>query len=81
MSAVFFWAGDRVEYRASRAGKKPFQAGQLDLVVLNLGAQIIDGRAVRRRLVRSAGLCPGVLPHHIGDCENWASWAGVICSF
>src|SRR6266446_3306135 len=50
-----------------QSGQKPLQAGQLDLVVLNLRAQIINGRCVRRRLARSAGPCPGVLPHHIGD--------------
>src|SRR6266851_6764791 len=48
--------------------QKPFQAGQLPLVVLNLGAQIVDCRGVRRRLARGARLRSDVFPHHIGDC-------------
>jgi hypothetical protein len=36
-------------------------------VVLNLGAQILDRTGVRRRRLRRARLCPGILPHDVGD--------------
>src|SRR6516165_2967288 len=52
----------RLEHR-----QKPLQSGELNLVILDLCAQLVDGRGIGRRLMRSAHLGMGICPQHISD--------------
>src|SRR5271163_2195711 len=56
---------DRVQRFQRR--QKPFHSGELHLVILNLGAQLVDGTGVPGGRLRRARFRPGILPHDIGD--------------
>src|SRR5215469_11220548 len=47
--------------------QKLFQSGELDLVILDLGAQFVDRRCIGSRLMRSRRFGSGVRPKRIGN--------------